>query len=390
MQIVEGKARSSRLILGISVSAVLLVGAGFTVYRLRPVQSTPPAQMPALQAVTALGRLEPKGEVIQLAATTPGSRVARLLVKVGDRVSKNQIVAVLDIHDRAVAALEQAKQRVAVSQAKLAQVKAGAKQGELGAQQATVNRTEVQRREEVAAKDATIARLEAEVQNAELEARRYDFLEQQGAIATSLRDTKRLTASVARQQLTEAKANRRQAAETLSQQVKEAQATLDRIAEVRPTDVQAAQAEVDSAIVAVNQAQAEVDLTLVRSPRDGQVLKIHTWDGEIVDAQKGIVSIGQTNAMYAVAEVYETDLPKIRLGQKATLSDVSGGTLKESLTGTIDEVGLEVAKKDVLNTDPAASIDARVVEVKIRLNPEDSQKVAGLTNMKVKAAISIN
>lgn len=94
-------------------------------------------------------------------------------------------------------------------------------------------------------------------------------------------------------------------------------------------------------------------------------------------------------AVGAVAEVYETDLPKVRMGQAATLTSVSGGTLKQTLKGTVDEIGLEVAKKDVLNTDPAASIDARVVEVQIRLNPEDSRAVAGLTNMKVQIAIDI-
>ncbi|MBD2018903.1 HlyD family efflux transporter periplasmic adaptor subunit, partial [Leptolyngbya sp. FACHB-36] len=167
-----------------------------------------------------------------------------------------------------------------------------------------------------------------------------------------------------------------------------AEATLDRIAEVRPVDVQAARADVNSAIAAVRHAQAELDLAYIRAPRAGQILKIHTWDGEIVDGNKGIVSLGQTRQMVAVAEVYETDLPKIRLGQAATITSISGG-LASPLRGVVDEVGLEVAKKDVLNTDPAAEIDARIVEVKVRLNPADSQWVAGLTNMKVKVAIDL-
>jgi HlyD family secretion protein len=127
----------------------------------------------------------------------------------------------------------------------------------------------------------------------------------------------------------------------------------------------------------------------VRAPRDGQILKVHTWEGELIDSKNGIVSIGQTDVMYAVAEVYETDLPKIRVGQAATMTSVSGGKFARSLKGKVDEIGLEVAKKDVLNTDPAASIDARVVEVKVRLDPEDSQRVAGLTNMKLQIAIDL-
>ncbi|MCU0548130.1 MAG: ABC exporter membrane fusion protein [Leptolyngbya sp. Prado105] len=369
--------------------AVILTGFGaIAIYQFRPktvaVAISPGSE---IQAITALGRLEPKGEVIQLAANLPGSRIAELRVKLGDRVRKGEIIAVLDTHDRALVALTQAQKRVGIAQAKLAQVEAGAKRGEILAQQATIDRTEVQLREDVAAKDAAIAKLAAEVKNAELEFQRYEFLEKQGAISTSLKDGKRLTLDVSRQQLAEAKANRRQAAETIAKQVKEAEATLDRIAEVRPVDVEVAQAEVQSAIASVQQAQADLELALVRAPQDGQILKIHTRAGELVDSKNGIVSIGQTNVMYAVAEVYETDLPKIRLGQSATMTSVSGGKLARSLKGKVDEIGLEVAKKDVLNTDPAASIDARVVEVKVRLEPEDSQSVAGLTNMKLQVAI---
>lgn len=374
----------------IGIVVIVTAFSAIGLYQFRPkTVAVATSPIPAVQAVTALGRLEPKGEVIQLAANTSGSRIAELRVKLADRVRKGQIIAVLDTHDRAQAALVQAQRKVGIAQAKLAQVEAGAKRGEIVAQSATVDQTEVQLREDVAAKDAAIAKLEAEVKNAELEFQRHDFLQRQGAISASLRDGKKLTLDVAHQQLAEAKANRRQAAETIAKQVKAAEATLDQIAEVRPVDVQAAQAEVQSAIAAVQQAQAELDLTLVRAPRDGQILKIYTWEGEVVDSKNGIVAIGQTDAMYAVAEVYETDLPKIRVGQPATMTDVSGGTLKRSLKGTVDEIGLEVAKKDVLSTDPAASIDARVVEVKVRLDPEDSRTVAGLTNMKVQVAIGL-
>ena len=58
------------------------------------------------------------------------------------------------------------------------------------------------------------------------------------------------------------------------------------------------------------------------------------------------------------------------------------------LTGIVDEIGLQVGKQDVLGTDPVADADARVVEVKIRLNSEDSQQVAGLTNLKVNVIIN--
>jgi len=53
------------------------------------------------------------------------------------------------------------------------------------------------------------------------------------------------------------------------------------------------------------------------------------------------------------------------------------------------EVGLEINKQDVLNTDPAAQFDARVVEVKVRLDEPSSRKVKGLTNLSVQVAIDV-
>jgi len=71
--------------------------------------------------------------------------------------------------------------------------------------------------------------------------------------------------------------------------------------------VQAAQAEVGRAKAAVEKAKADLDLAYVRSPRDGRVLKIHARPGEVVSKQEeGILKLGQTDQMYAVAEVYET------------------------------------------------------------------------------------
>ncbi|HEY9800082.1 MAG TPA: ABC exporter membrane fusion protein [Leptolyngbyaceae cyanobacterium] len=343
---------------------------------------------PAIKAITALGRIEPQGEVVQVSVSqTAGSnRVAELLVKNGDRINKGQIIAILDNRDTRLAALNRAKQQVAVAQAQLAQVKAGAKQGEIAAQQAIIAELEAELRQEVAARVATVRRLEAEVRNAQIEYQRYQSLQAAGAVSTSIRDSKKLTLETAEESLREALANRSQTSETLKERLRQAKATLNRIAEVRPTDVQAAQAQVDSAKAAVQEAQANLDLAYVRSPKAGQILKTHTLAGEIV-GDKGIVEIGQTNQMYVVAEVYEVDINRVKVGQSATITQLN---LPGELSGTVEQIGLLIAKKDVLNTDPAADIDARVVEVKIRLNAESSQRVTGLTNSKVKVAIALN
>ncbi len=211
---------------------------------------------PTIQSVTALGRLEPQEEVISLAASSQSSRVERLLVKQGDRVQAGQVIVVLDSYDRLQAALGKAQEQVRVAQAQLAKVKAGAKTGDIDAQAATVNR------------------IEAELKNAEVEYQRYQALYREGAISASQLDSKRLVVDTTRAQL------------------QQSNKTLQSVAEVRPVDVQAAQADVDNAIAAAKQAQADLDLASIRAPRAGQILKIHTYPGEIVGTD-GIVELGK-------------------------------------------------------------------------------------------------
>jgi HlyD family secretion protein len=313
--------------------------------------------------------------------------VAQLLVKQGDKVRSGQVVAILDSRDRLLAALEQAKEKVRVAQASLAQVKAGAKSGEINAQKATIARLEAEQQGEISAQVATVARIEAQLRNAQTEYQRYQSLYQSGAISSSNRDSKGLTLETVQQQLNEAKANLNRLKQAKREQLNEAKATLNRIAEVRPVDVQAAQAEVNNAIASVKKAQADLDLAYVRSPRDGRILKIHTWSGEVV-GNEGIADLGQTDQMYVVAEVYESDLSKVRLGQRALVTSSSSAFSGES-TGIVDEIGWQIRKKDVLNTDPVADVDARVAEVKIRLDAAATSKVARFTNSQVTVTIKL-
>jgi HlyD family secretion protein len=150
---------------------------------------------------------------------------------------------------------------------------------------------------------------------------------------------------------------------------------------VAESELDGARMNVEMGRADVQSAQAELDLATVRSPIAGTVLKIHARTGERVGSS-GIAEIGETDKMYAVAEVYETDAPRVRLGQRAT---VTSPAFAQPLHGTVDRVGLKVAKQDVLNTDPAAKTDARVVEVRVRL--DEARQAAGLTNLEAEVAI---
>ncbi|WP_373539403.1 HlyD family efflux transporter periplasmic adaptor subunit [Chamaesiphon sp.] len=451
---------------GAAAAALLLLPAGlyYAGFAQPPAttQAVKPAPKPVVAtAVTSLGRLEPLGEVIKV--SSPSSQmgqgtIAQLLVKEGDRVTKGQIIAVLNNRQRLEAARSKAQEDVKVSQNNLDKVKAGAKQGEIGAQQAEIDRfksqlkgnrdtyiatrarLEAQLKWEPAAQagkieslnaqlagekptqEATLRRLRSQLRNTEVDYQRFQQLYAERAIETTRLDAKRLEVdtirqqiaeaqskynqtvatlnqqiienqatqqqitSTARQQLAEAKANYDTSVATTNQQIAAAQATLAKIAEVRPVDVAGAQAELARAQATARQAQAELAEAYVRAPIAGEILKVHARAGE-APGTNGIVEMGQTSQMVAVAEVYESDVRKLRVGQTATIKSESGA-FNQNLRGTVSYIGLQIGKQDVLNTDPAADSDSRVVEVKIAIDPTDSTAVRGLTNSKI--AVMIN
>lgn len=381
-----------RVVLATSIALATALIAFYSYLRFRPNIQTkspiPTNTTPARVAITALGRIEPEGKVIQLSApnSANGSRVEKLFVNQGNRVKAGQIVGLLEGYARATVNIQQALDKVRVAQAKLAQVQAGAKSGDIDAQQAAIARLQSQLQGEIAAGNATVARLQAELDNAQTEFNRYQQLYQQGAVSASVADSKRLQVNTLQQQLNEAQATLNRSVNTLQDQIREARAKLDSIQEVRPQDLQLAQAEVKSATSAVEQAKAEQELTILKSPITGTVLKINTKPGEMVSSE-GIIEIGKTNQMYVVAEVYQTDIQNVRLGQKAIISSTA---LPEKLKGTVSEIGLLVDRQKILNINPGADTDRRIVEVKIRIDElEDNKLVMGLTNLQVDVAIQI-
>ena len=167
-------------------------------------------------------------------------------------------------------------------------------------------------------------------------------------------------------------------------QIVEAQANLTRIAEIRPVDIQAAQAEVQSAIAAQNLAGTELERAYVRTTTAGKILKINTRTGEKV-TDKGIVDLAQTDATIVIAEVYQTDIDRVKIGQKATITSQA---FSGELSGVVDRIGLQVNRQNVFSDRPGENLDRRVIEVKIKLAPNDIKRVSSLTNLQVQAAIS--
>ncbi len=454
-------------IIGVSVS--LLAGGvllsqviGNHVLQTKEAEKQQQIVVPQIKTVTALGRLEPEGDVVKIAGSSSGqgaqgNKIDKLLVKEGEEVKAGQVIAILDNSDKLKAAYEKAKEAVAIAQANLAKVQAGAKTGEIEAQRAeiariraqslgderaqreTVSRLEAQWEGDKATQRATLARLEAQLEgdrkaqaatikrleaqlnNAQVELRRYERLFKAGAIARSEYDSKRLSADTLVEQLNEAKAvlartqatgikqisearaSLQRVTSTGSRQIQEAKAvlsriqnasseqissaegTLSKITEVRPVDVTAAKAELRQAVASEKEAKANLEQSLIKAPTDGVILKINSRSGETA-SNDGIVELGKVQQMMVVAEVYQAHISKIKEEQNVR---VTSNTLGVDLKGKVDSIGWQVQRQDVINSDPSENIDARVVEVKVRLDEESSQKAKKLTNLQVKAIFEL-
>lgn len=276
---------------------LLAVVIGRALDRPAPVPPAPVVQ-PRIESVSALGRLEPAGDVRKLAApmgSMGGSpRISSLSVQEGDRVKRGQILATFDNRPGLLADLAAINARIG-----------------------TLDRSIAMQRREVS---------------------RYREASREGAASMVLLEEKQ-------DELVTFEGQRRQA-----------------LAEKRGI---------------------EVDLkdSQLRSPIDGTVLRVYARPGERPGSD-GILSVGASDRMEAIAEVYESDIDRIRLGQSASLISENGG-FSGKLKAEVLRISPQIRQRDVLSTDPTGDADARIVEVRLALDPADAKRVQQLSGLKV-------
>ena len=384
----------------VGAAALLLVSGGVVAMQLSQRQAAQELAAVALQPVemtqvSAMGRIEPQGDIIQLSAPTASGlstptvsqRLKQWLVAAGDEVSANQKIAVMHGLEKAQSAVDNAAAQVEVARARLAQVRAGNAPGQIAAQREQVAQLQAQLEGDLRVQRLTITSLQTELAQAELDYQRFLDLYSGGSVSRSQMEQKRLQRDLVQQQLQQAQATLARIQTTGAEQIQSAQATLSSLADVRPADVQVAEAELTNAMTMLRQAEVDLDALYVRSPIDGQMLVLNTQPGENVGVE-GLATLGQTQHMYVVAEVYESDARYLQLGQSAKITSESAG-FTGTLTGQVEQIGLTVEKPGLVNNAPTAQSDVRVVQVKIRLSPADSDRVRTFNQMQVWVAIEL-
>jgi HlyD family secretion protein len=140
---------------------------------------------------------------------------------------------------------------------------------------------------------------------------------------------------------------------------------------------------VRGAEAALNAAKAQLALSRVISPIRAKVLKIRSRAGSTVGRTE-IMKLGDTSTMIVTTEIYEADVLKVKVGQKATISSAA---LPTKMTGSIVGISNMIYRNSLESIDPNDNATTRIVEVTVQM--KDSAPLDRLVLLQVDVNIEL-
>jgi len=152
--------------------------------------------------------------------------------------------------------------------------------------------------------------------------------------------------------------------------------------------VSQANAEVEAARANLEALKLQLSYTRIFAPVDGVVTRKSVELGQIIQPGQGLLTLVPLHQTWVTANFKETQLTKVHPGQRAEVDiDMNGQTLR----GVVDSVaGSTGSRLSLLPPENAVGNFVKVVQripVKIRLDPDDAQKVVLRPGMNVDATI---
>ncbi|WP_151767753.1 EmrA/EmrK family multidrug efflux transporter periplasmic adaptor subunit [Acinetobacter oleivorans] len=249
-------------------------------------------------------------ETAQITSMVSG-QVAQVVVKDTQTVHRGDVLVRIDDRDAKIA--------LAQAEAELAKAKRQYKQ--TAANSSSLNSQVVVRADEINSAKAQVAQAQADYDKAALELNRRTQLAASGAVskeeltkAQSAVETAKAGLELAKAGLAQASSSRKAAESTLAAN----EALIQGVSETSTPDVQVAQAHVE-------QAQLDLERTVIRAPVDGVVTRRNIQVGQRVAPGTSMMMIVPLNDLYVDANFKESQLKKVRPGQEVTLtSDLYG------------------------------------------------------------------
>jgi HlyD family secretion protein len=315
-------------------------------------KAEPVATAPTTRTVVALGKLVPTGEVRVVAPPfgAGDARIAKLEVDEGQRLESGALLAILDNEAQFKAAVDAANATVA-------------------AREAALNQTRATVRASLDEAAATLGRAEASAKNAQAEFERIDTLFKKGISTEATLSQKRAARDETAREIDRAKANlSRYQSITVDEQ----------------PDVVVALRNLASAKSELARATQDLDKAYVRAPISGTVLSVRARPGE-KPGTNGILSLANLDQMEAEIEVFQTQIGFVAAGDTI---DITAESLPRPLKGKVTRVGLEVGRQTLVDPNPAANTDARVVKVHAVLDADSSGIAKRFTSLQIIARIT--
>ncbi|MBU0362046.1 EmrA/EmrK family multidrug efflux transporter periplasmic adaptor subunit [Acinetobacter baumannii] len=245
-------------------------------------------------------------ETAQITSMVSG-QVAQVLVKDTQTVHRGDVLVRIDDRDAKIA--------LAQAEAELAKAKRQYKQ--TAANSSSLNSQVVVRADEINSAKAQVAQAQADYDKAALELNRRAQLAASGAVSKEELTKAQSAVETAKAGLELAKAgtsSRKAAESTLAAN----EALIQGVSETSTPDVQVAQAHVE-------QAQLDLERTVIRAPVDGVITRRNIQVGQRVAPGTSMMMIVPLNDLYVDANFKESQLKKVRPGQPVTLtSDLYG------------------------------------------------------------------
>jgi HlyD family secretion protein len=333
--------------------------------------------------VGALGRIQPADGIVRLGALA-GERLGQLLVHEGDVVERGAPLAYVESRslrkievDALIARIAEATAQRA-AQEKLSDAK-------IVVAQSAVSQVEAQQAD-IDAQQQKLELLDANLASAEKDAERLADLSDD-LVSDREREHQDLAVRQAKAEVVAGKA------------------LLKKLIAVREVSLVAANADLGAARAAKQQAldaipldslkknlelaQATYDRTTIAAPSHGTILKIYAREGELLGTSP-VLDVANLDRLVVNAEVYETDVKRITVGQPARITSraLAAPLDRDGLSGTVARVGRMVGAAGLASLDPTAPADRRVVEVRIDLDAASSRQAAGWIGLQVDVVFS--
>ncbi len=359
------------------------------------------------------------GHITPMASKVYG-RVAQVLVDDNQAVKAGQVLVKIDPRDYQ-AALDQAKAALALAESEarsagvdvprtresVASGTSGADAQLLGAQadlaraQATYDQAQTA---DLAFAQANVDKSRANTELAQADLARYTPLMQKGEISKQQYDAAKANAdasgsalkadqerqaqaqrnvAVAKAQLDAAKARVEQARAGVAG----ARADVKSVS-MKSADAQAKLAKVEQARAALEAAQLNLSYTEITAPVDGVATHKQVETGQIVQAGQGLLVVVPLHDVWVTANFKETQLKKMKPGQKA---EVKVDTYGKTFSGHVDSIaGATGSVLSLLPPENATGNYVKVVQripVKIVLDPIPAEKAVLRPGMNVEATV---